>query len=402
MSSFSIPSHKRAALLGAAAFLSLAAFAGVATILDSGSTAHAAIGTTPAAVPVAVETVKPEKVNLWHSFSGRLEPVDHAEIRPEVGGRITEVRIHDGQAVRAGDILFVIEPKPYEAAVTRAKANLAAAVTRAGFAKTQFGRAENMIRSQAISQQIFDQRKNDTRVADAAVEAARAELKQADIDLDHAFVKAPISGRVSRAEVTVGNLVQTGPGAPVLTSIVSDDGIYADFDVDEQTYIQSVRALKSAGANEQAIPVELSVGGDDGHPYKGTVYSFDNQINIGTGTIRARARFANEDGVLVPGMFVAVKLGSATNQTALVIPDRAIGTDQDKKFVLIAGADNKVAYREVTLGDAPEIGRRVVASGLKVGDRVIVDGLQHVRPDTVVTAEEAGRDGSIPEHLASN
>ncbi|HEX3810466.1 MAG TPA: efflux RND transporter periplasmic adaptor subunit [Rhizomicrobium sp.] len=366
------------AFLAAAAFVFLAVtgFAGY----HAGATPAPATG--PAAIPVTVAAVDAKPVRLWSEFSGRMAAVNSADIRPQVGGRITEIRFKDGQEVHAGDILFVIDPRPYEAAVAKAQADLATAQTNARLAKTEVDRATRLVAQNAIARDYYDQRVNASGVAAAAIQSAQATLVQANLDVDHAYVKAPISGRVSRAEITVGNLVQTSP-APLLTSIVSDNGIYADFDVDEQTYMQSVRAHATTAAQEQKIPVELSVQGDNGHVYKGTIESFDNQIATGTGTIRARARFANTDGALVPGMFASVRLASAANSKAILVPEDAIGSDQSKRFVFVVGHDRKAAFREVALGQ--EVGgNRVVLSGLHSGERVIVDGLQRVQPGAAV------------------
>ena len=338
-------------------------------------------------VPVGVETVNAGDVRVWSQFSGRLNAVDYAEIKPEVSGRITDVRFQDGQTVKASEILFVIDPRPFEAALAKAEANVASATTNAGFAQTEFERAATLVKSQAIAQRIYDERANAKRVADAAVDGARAELLQAKVDIDHAYVKAPIGGRISRPEITLGNLVQSGPNAPLLTSIVSNDGIYADFEVDEQTYVQSIRAEADTEAKERRIPVVVTVQGDSERTYKGTIYSFDNRINPASGTIRARARIENKDGSLVPGMFVSVKIGSGMRSQALLIPERAIGNDQSKKFIYVVGGDNKVAYREIALGQ--QVGaKRIVLSGLHVGERVIVNGLPHVAPDVMVHATE--------------
>ncbi|HEX5282272.1 MAG TPA: efflux RND transporter periplasmic adaptor subunit [Micropepsaceae bacterium] len=338
------------------------------------------------AVAVGVETLAPHKVRVWSEFSGSLTAVDYAEIRPEVSGRITEVRIRDGQTVRAGDVLYVIDPRPFEAAVAKAEANLASGRNVADRAQIELTRATALIKTQAIAQRIYDDDLNGKRVADATVLSSEAELKSAQVDLDHAYIKAPIGGRLGRVEVTLGNVVQSGPNAPVLTSIVSNDGIYADFDVDEQTYLQNVHT--GSDAADRRIPVQVTVRGDEQTAYKGTIYSFDNRISNTTGTIRARAKLDNRDGRLVPGMFVTVRLGSADELDVLSVPDRAIGYDQNKTFVMVAGADNKVGYREITLGHASN-GRHLVVNGLTAGDRVIVDGIQHVQPGMAVAPREA-------------
>ena len=376
----------RALLIGGAAVVALSG-ASFAVHEFSQAKAQPASAVEQPAIPVSVRTINPQNLRVWSEFSGRLNAVDFAEIRPEVSGRIIEVRFRDGQTVRAGDVLYVIDPRPFEAALAKAEANLASARTNAEYAQTELDRAATLIKSQAIAQRIYDERANSKRVADAVVLAAEAEIKQARVDTDHAYVKAPITGRLSRPEITLGNLVQSGPNAPVLTSIVSNEGIYADFDVDEQTYLQTVRSDADTQDKEHKIPVQLTVQGDTGGAYKGTIYSFDNRINTTTGTIRARAKFDNKDGKLVPGMFVSVKLGSGGKRDVLAIPDRAIGNDQSKKFVYVVGGDNKVVYREVALGR--EVGaQRIVLTGIKPGDRVIVDGLQHVQPDARVDPKE--------------
>ena len=341
------------------------------------------------AVPVTVVTLKTAPVEVWTDFSAHTRAVNEAEIRPEVGGRITEIRFQDGQMVKAGDILLVIDPRPYAAALERARAALTTAQTNGGFAHTELDRADSMIKTQAIAQRLYDQRVNAAKVADAAIQSAQADVETASLNVEHAYVRAPISGRAGRTELTVGNLVEAGPNAALLTSIVSTDAIYADFEVNEQTYLQ---AIHTGDASRTDIPVEMTIGGqlsgtDGGKTYKGTIFAFDNHIDAATGTIRARAKFANQDGVLVPGMFVSVRLAGAKAVNALLVPEAAISTDQDKKFVYTVGADNKAKYQAVTLGQA--IGdSRIVVTGVNEGDRVIVDGVQHVQPGAPVAAKE--------------
>jgi multidrug efflux system membrane fusion protein len=341
----------------------------------------------PPAVSVDVQTIHFQNVRVWSQFSGRMQAVDYAEIRPQVSGRIVDVRIKDGHNAKAGDVLFVIDPRPFEAAVAKAEANLASAKTNANFNNTDLKRASQMIKTEAIARRLYDERANAARVSSAALRAAEAELQQAKLDLDHAYVKAPISGRISRAEITVGNLVQAGPNAPLLTSIVSNNGIYADFEVDEQTYLKSIRNRAGTQTEEQAIPVKLTLPGDDTHVFDGTIHSFDNRIDTGSGTIRARARFDNTDGRLVPGMFASVKMANSGDDTVLLVPERAIGNDQNKKFVYVVDDKNKVVYRDITLGDQVD-GNRIVLTGLLPGERVVVDGVQHVKPDALVEPKE--------------
>ena len=370
----------RRQLTGAALFLLLAGGYG----LYHGSAKSAPQPQAPAASPVTVDTIKPQTVKPFAEFSGRINAVDYAEIRPQVAGRITEIRFKDGQQVQAGDILFVIDPRPYQAAAAKAAGDLASAVNNARLAKIEHDRGDRLIKAQALAQESYDQRVTADSVAQAAVKSAEAALAAAQVDVDRAFVKAPISGRISRAEITVGNLVGSLTAAPqLLASIVSDNGVYADFEVDEQTYLNNVRDR----ASDQAIPIELTVRGDSqAKLYHGVIQSFDNHINSGSGTIRARARFANEDNSLVPGMFVSVRMGGGTLANTLLVPETAIGNDQSKRFVFVVGADNKAEYREVVLGSTME-GKRVVVSGLKAGDRVILDGLQKLAPGAVVAPQ---------------
>ncbi len=358
----------------------------VYTAQSTGASPSQAATTTPA-VPVLVKTLAEQKIRAWSEFSGRLHAVDSAEIRPEVSGRITAVKFEDGQNVKAGDVLFIIDPRPYEAAVAKAAANLASAKTNADFAKLELDRAGGLRESQAIAQRVYDERANANRVAVATVQAAEATLKQAALDLEHAYVRAPIAGQASRAEITLGNLVQAGPGAPLLTTVVANQSIYADFDVDEQTYMQSVRDVANGRDQQRRIPVQLFVQGDKDHLYKGTIDSFDNRLDAASGTIRARAKFENADGALVPGMFVSVKLANGAESRELMIPARALGFDQSKKFVYVVGDGNKVAYREVELGKQID-SERVALKGVQAGDRIIVDGVQHVKPDAIVDPKE--------------
>ncbi|HEY1629857.1 MAG TPA: efflux RND transporter periplasmic adaptor subunit [Rhizomicrobium sp.] len=369
---------KHPALSGSAAGLALV----LAAFAHSAGGSPATV-TAPPPPAVTVAAVAPQTVRIWSEFSGRLAPVNAADIRPEVSGRVTEVRFKNGQQVQAGDILFVIDPRPYEAAVAKAQADLATAQHNASLANVEYSRAQRLVAEQAVARDYYDQRENAHGVAAANVQSAEAAVTQAKLDVDHAYVKAPISGRVSRAEITVGNLVQTGPNAPLLTSIVSDDGIYADFDVDEQTYLNSIRSHATSLGQEQHIPVELRLTGDAGHVYQGMIESFDNKISTGTGTIRARAHFANSDGTLVPGMFVTVRMADAASSRAILVPEDAASSDQSKRFVYVVDQGHKAEFREVTLGQEVD-GRRVVLSGLKTGEHIIVGGVQRVQPGAVV------------------
>jgi multidrug efflux system membrane fusion protein len=369
-------------------------FAVAAIALAAGSASKsmrdAQAKTAPAAaagVSVTVSRLEPQSVNPFAEFSGRINAVDYAEIRPQVSGRITDIRFRDGEHVSAGDVLFVIDPRPYQAAVDKAQADLATAINNAKFAKAERERGSQLVKSNWLSQETFDQRTNADEVAKAAVESAQAALESAQINLDYAYVKAPISGRISRAEITLGNLVGS-PNAPppLLASIVSDNGVYADFEVDQQTYLNNIRNYGQSGQEQQNIPVDVVVRGNEDRVYRGHIYSFDNRIDTGSGSIRARARFDNTDGGLIPGMFVSVRMGSGAIDDALVVPESAIGNDQSKRFVFVVGEGNKAEYRSVELGPQIE-GNRVVLTGLKAGDRVITDHLQRLAPGAPVVPQ---------------
>ena len=381
-----------AALVTAA--IVVAVFAGLVT---TRYTRDARANVPPAAasgVAVSVGLVKPQSVHPFAEFSGRITAVDYAEIKPQVTGRITEIRFRDGQHVNAGDILFVIDPRPYQAAVDKAQADLQTAIHNAKYAKAERDRGSQLVKNSDLSQETFDQRINADEVAQTAIVSAQAVLESAQINLDYAYVKAPISGRVSRAEITLGNLVGSPTTAPqLLTSIVSDNGVYADFEVDEQTYLNAVRNYGQTQDDEQKIPVDVVARGDDSNVTHGHILSFDNRIDTGSGTIRARARFANTDGRLIPGMYVSVRMGDGMLDDALLVPESAIGNDQSKRFVFVVGDGDKAEYRAVQLG--PQIdGNRVILTGLKSGDRVILDHLQRLAPGALVVPQADNRTAS--------
>jgi len=332
--------------------------------------------------PPAVEVVvaQAQAVRTWSSFSGRLAAVDSAAVKPLVSGTLQQVLFKEGQQVKKGQPLFVIDPRPHQASVSRAQAQLATAQSRAKLAADELKRTQQLINAKLVSQSVYDSVASNAQVAQAELQQAEANLTQAKLDLEYAHISAPISGRVGRAELTEGNVVETGANAPVLTRIVADDKLYAEFNVDEATYIRSVRNTK----NQNAMPVELTLAGDASVVYQGNISSFDNHLDTNSGTIRARAIFVNADGALTPGMFANVRLGSADKTQAILVPERAIGTNQSKKFVLVVDEKNVATYHEVALGDH-YADQRLVLSGINPGDKVIVNGLSHVRPNTQVT-----------------
>ncbi|MDZ4357420.1 MAG: efflux RND transporter periplasmic adaptor subunit [Variovorax sp.] len=358
--------------------------------------------------PVSVATVASSEINAWDEFSGRLEAVERVDVRSRVAGAVQSVHFREGALVKQGDLLITIDRAPYVAAVERAEAQVASAQARQAFSRSEQERAKRLWDEQAIAQRELDERVNAGREAEANLRAAQASLQTARLSLGYTQVRAPVSGRIGKLEVTVGNLVAAGPGAPVLTTLVSVSPIYASFDADEQVITRALKDLPAnAGARGQidTIPVQMGTAGLEGTPFTGKLQLIDNQVDARSGTVRVRASFDNKDGALIPGQFARIRMGQARNDTALLVSERAIGTDQNKKFVMVVGDDNKAMYREVTLG-GPINGLRVVSKGLKAGDRVVVNGLQHIRPGALVVPQTVTMDAKAdtkqqqPERVA--
>lgn len=340
----------------------------------------------PAAIPVSVATVEQRDTAIWNDFSGRVEAVGRVEVRPRAAGAIVAAHFREGAIVQQNDLLFTIDPTLYAADVQHADAQVAAATARLALAAKEQQRAQQLIGSGFTPQRDVDQRVNEFHAAEANLRATEADLATARLNLGYTEVRAPIAGRVGRIEVTPGNLVPAGPTAPVLTTLVSVNPIYASFEADEQSLSRALATLPSGGDLVQEIgriPVEMGTLGTDGTPFHGTLQLVDNVVDARSGTIRVRASFDNPDGKLMPGQFARLRLGQARTEPALAIDERAIGTDQDRRFVMVVGADNVVAYRQVTLG-ATSDGLRLVTSGLKPGERIVVNGLQRVRPGATV------------------
>ena len=333
------------------------------------------------ATPVDVAAVISRNIVDWQYFSGRMEAVDRVEIRPQVSGILTAVHFKDGAMVKKGDLLFTIDPRPYAAEAARAQAQVTAAEARAAYTAADLARGERLLAENAIAKRDYEEKQNAARDGAASLQAAQAALRVAKLNLDYTQIAAPIDGRMSRAEVTVGNLV-TANGGPALTSMVSANKIYAAFDVDEQTFLRYVNPARTAKGT--ALPVGLGLSNEDGYPLEGQIHSVDNRLDTASGTIRVRAIFDNPDGRLVPGLYARIRLGGGHEREALLINEKAIGTDQDKRFVLVVGADNKTEYREVHTG-ATQNGLVIVDRGLRTGERIVVNGLQRVRPGDAVS-----------------
>jgi len=326
-------------------------------------------------VPVEVAEVVTRKITDWTHFSGRLEAVDRVEIRPQVTGVLTAVHFKDGALVKKGDVLFTIDQRPYAAAVSAAEA-------RADYTASDLARAERLLAENAISKRDLEEKKN-------AAQVAQAELRIAKLNLEYSQIKAPIAGRMSRAEITVGNLVTANSGAP-LTTIVSSNRIYAAFDVDEQTFLKYVNPARTDKGT--ALPVYHGLANESGYSYEGEINSVDNRLDPVAGTIRVRAVFDSKDGALIPGLYARIRLGGGTEREAVLIAEKALGTDQAKRFVLVVDQDNKTAYRAVKTGAAQD-GLVIVESGLEPGERIVVNGLQRVRPGDPVAPQLVSMEG---------
>jgi RND family efflux transporter MFP subunit len=332
-------------------------------------------------VAPAVERV----VADWDEFTGHFEAVNSVEVRPRVGGFVQRVAFTEGATVHQGDVLFLIDQRPYQAEVARAEAVLAQARTRNQLAGMEVERAKKLVSSQAISREELDARTSGQAEGDAAIRAAEAAVRIARLNLEWTVVRAPITGRVGRAEITAGNLVQAGPSPSLLTTIVSLDPIYVYFDTDEQAYLKYMGA-QSAGPNGREVLIGLA--NESGFPHQGRLNFVDNRVNGASGTISARALLSNPNGLFTPGLFARVRLLGAQRHPATLVQDQAVGTDQDRKFVLVLKNDNTVEYRPVVTGRVID-GLRTVESGLKPGERVVINGMLRVRPGMKVAATNA-------------
>ena len=358
----------------------------LAVVLASGCARTAAQPGEPPPSKVTVAKVAPQDVTEWDEFTGRLEAVNSVSVRPRVSGYVSAVRFEEGAIVRRGDPLFLIDPRPFEAEVDRLRAELNRARATVRRAKSELDRAGRLASENAMSHEEQERRASFAEESSAQVAAVEAALRAAELNLEFTRITSPIDGRVGRAIVTQGNLVSSGPGeATILTTVVSLDPIYATFDADEQAYLQyAAMARKAAGAKGQgALPIRLALASDRSFPIEGKLNFLDNQIDPATGTIRARAIFRNADRSLTPGLFVRLQLPKATQRAGLLIQDRAVGTDLDKRFVYVVKPDHTIEYRGVELGPLVN-GLRVVRSGVNDGDLVVVNGLQRVRPGVKV------------------
>ena len=368
------PQYLRSLLLVALASTALAA-------CQSSEQPHAAAMSGP---EVNVAEVINLRITEWDEFTGRLEAPQTVALRPRVSGYIDEVVFKEGALVQEGDVLFLIDDKPLQAQVERLKADVAFAESELALAKRELQRAQRLKKQNAIAQEAVDNRLAHKQQAAATLQAKQAALAEMQLDLDYTQVKAPITGRVSRALITKGNYVTEGQS--LLTTVVSTEKIYAYFDADEQTYLKYSQLAKEGSrpsSRDSQSPVFMGLVADEGYPHAGYIDFVDNQVNQQTGTIRGRAVFENRDGGLTPGLFARIKVAGSASYEGILIDDKAVATDLSHKFVWVVSDDNKVERRAVVLGKSHN-GLRIIKQGLAAHERIIVNGVQRVRPGAVV------------------
>lgn len=362
----------RTTALGVVLALTVAVIAGC-----SGQAAETGMPPPPevSAAPVLVK-----QISQWDDFSGRVEAVENVDLRPRVSGYIERVNYEEGQEVRKGDVLFTIDSRSYRAELARAQADLARARSQAELGRSEAARAKKLSELQAISTESYEQRRSAAAEAQANVAAAQAAVDAARLNLEFTQVRAPISGRAGRALVTAGNLVSAGDSASVLTTLVSLDKMHVHFDTDERTflhYAELARKGERPSENGAGVPVQVGLVGEDGFPHTGVVDFLDNQVDPATGTIRARALLDNADRVFTPGLFARVRVLGSGEFKAMLIDDKAVLTDQDRKYVYVVDGKGQAQRKDVQLGRTAD-GLRIVETGLAAGDKVIVSGVQKV------------------------
>jgi membrane fusion protein, multidrug efflux system len=377
-------------VVGFVALAALVVFAGV------GHTRAKPLAAADAPLPaVTVAEVIHQPLREWQEFTGRLQAVNTVEVRPRVSGYIDRVTFEDGTHVKKGELLFQIDPRPFQDEVDRLVAERSRSVSDFELAKANRARAERLISAHAISREDYERLVAAQASAQGALGSIDASLREARLNREFTEVRAPIDGHVSRAVITAGNLVTS---ASLLTTLVSDNPVYVYFDADEQTYLRFAKAQREAPAGDDASGVYIGLADEDGYPHAGRLDFIDNQVDPATGTIHARAALANPDGRYTPGLFARVRLVGGEDRDSVLIEDRAVGTDLSKQFVLTLTGNNRIEYRLVELG--PEInGLRVVKQGLAPGEVIVVNGLQHVRPGQTVAPTRVAM-ASNPNGLA--
>tara|TARA_B100001105_G_C22355662_1_gene427843 strand:- start:126 stop:1367 length:1242 start_codon:yes stop_codon:yes gene_type:complete len=357
-----------------------------ALVLAACSNPEAAEETAAPAPPqVSVAQVVHERITEWDEFTGRLQAPQTVQLIPRVSGYIEEVHFNEGALVDKGDLLVQIDPKPFATEVARLKAELQSAQSAAVQAEKEYRRAEKLSSQRAISAELLDSRlarKQQTAATVASVEAA---LERAELDLSYTRITAPISGRVSYAQVTAGNFVSAGQSQ--ITSLVSTEKMYAYFDVDEQSYLKYARLAETGKRadtrDSTSNPVYMALANDSNYQHVGRVDFVDNRIDAQTGTIRVRASFPNDDNDLLPGLFARIRLVGSDSYEGILIDEKAVGTDLNNKFVLVVNSNNELEYRAIELGEKVN-GLRIVTEGLTPKDKIVVNGLQRVRANMKV------------------
>lgn len=374
--------YRHSLLASLRAGLSAVAIVGIATLVTACSNSQAEAPSPPPPPEVDAAQVVTKSVRQWDEFTGRIAAIGAVDIRPRVSGYIERIAFKEGDTVKAGDLLFVIDPRPYRATYDSAMAQLERARASVQLADAQNKRAESLIKTGAISIDTLDTRSAALGQTSADVHAAEAALATAKLNLDFTEVRAPIAGRVSRAVLTLGNLVQADQ--TVLTSVVSQDPVYVYFQPDEQSFLRYSELTRKGQRANSDNPVQVGLASETGFPHSGTVNFVNNQVDAATGTINVRATVPNPDGVFVPGLYARVQLEGRSEYMAMLIDDKAVMTDQDRKYVYVLGPEDKAKRKDVVLGSIHD-GLRVVQSGLDANDKVIVAGLQKIfAPDTKV------------------
>jgi RND family efflux transporter MFP subunit len=342
--------------------------------------------------PVAVSVANPieKTVVEWDEYTGRFDAVDTVEVRARISGVLNEVKFTDGAIVKKGDLLFVIDPRPFQRVLDRDRAALQGAKVQLEFAQRDLERARPLVANSTISQQGFDQRNQAVRTAEANVLSAEASVRSAELDVEFTQIHAPIAGRISRKLVSEGNYITGGSGSgTLLTTIVSTDPIYFYFDISEADFLKYKRLIeqgKRLSSRDTANPIEVGLQGDTGFPLRGQMNFVDNRIDQNTGSLRERATFQNANGMLLPGLFARARVVGSVEYKAILLPDAAIATDQSNRFVFVVSDDGSVGSKPVVLGPIIE-GLRVIRSGVSPSDWVIVNGVQRARKGIKVKPE---------------